>query len=114
MPRATKRPALAQSALSLEPTFSPEETGAHLGLGHNAIAELIAFGRQYGAKLHPTRGGLYPTFLSGRLRRVQLSAINRHKRHMARLAGESPPPATLLVESRPVEVEAAQPEAAHT
>jgi len=94
MPRVAKRADLRGSAV-LEPTFSPAEVGAHLGLGHNAVAELIAFGRKFGAKLHPTRGGLYPTFRGAKLRRIPVSALDRHKRHMAALAGDPVPPATL-------------------
>lgn len=99
MPRVAKRPDLRPSAVELEPTFSPAQVGEHLGLGHNAVAELIAFGRKYGAKLHPKRGGLYPTFRGPKLRRIPLSAIERHKRHMARIHGESEPPATVLVDA---------------
>lgn len=99
MPRATKRPDLRPSILALEPTFSPEEVGAHLGLEANAMAELVRFGRTYGAALHPTRGGLWPTFRGAKLRRIPLSAIDRHKRHMARVSGEAVPPATLLIKA---------------
>lgn len=95
-----KRADLRPSALTLEPTFSPAEVGAHLGLGHNAVAELVAFGRKYGARLHPTRGGLYPTFRGAKLRRIPLSAIDRHKRHMARLHGEDPPPPTVMLDGQ--------------
>jgi hypothetical protein len=107
MPRKRVDLAPAASGLGLEPTFSPAEAGAHLGLGHNAVAELIAFGRSYGSALHPERGGLWPTFLSGRHRRIPLSALDRHKRHLARLNGETPPPPTSLVLVREVQVEAA-------
>lgn len=96
MPRKSSRPSLAPSDVQLEPTFSPAQVGEYLGLGHNAVAELIAFGRKYGAKLHPQRGGLYPTFRGAKLRRIPLSAIERHKRHMARIHGEAEPPATVL------------------
>lgn len=107
MPAALKRPDLRPCGLALEPTFSPAEVGAHLGLGITQMAELIGFGKSYGAKLHPMRGGLHPTFLSGKHRRIPLSAIDRHKRHIARLAGESVPDATRLVSTALVEVEAA-------
>ena len=93
--RITLTPA---SALQLEPTFSPDEVGAHLGLCPRAVAELISFGLTYGNKLHPTRGGLYPTFKGAKLRRIPLSAIDRHKRHMARVNGETEPPATIVHE----------------
>jgi hypothetical protein len=112
MPRVVKRPDLRPSALALEPTFSPEETGAHLGVGATATAELIALGKQFGRELHPTRGGLWPTFLSGKHRRIPLSAIDRHKRHIARINGEAEPAPTLLIETRLVEV--SQPEEAAT
>ena len=93
----TKRVDLRRATVELEPTFSPAQIGAHLGLGHNAVAELVAFGRKYGAKLHPTRGGLYPTFKGAKLRRIPLSALDRHKRHMARINGDAEPPATVVV-----------------
>ncbi len=102
MPRVAKRPDLRPGVLALEPTFSPAEAGAHLGLGPTATAELIALGKEFGAALHPTRGGLHPTFLSGKHRRIPLSAIDRHKRHVAQLHGEAPPPPTRLVEARHV------------
>ena len=108
MPRAAKRPDLRPSALALEPTFSPEETGAHLGIGATATAELIALGKQFGRELHPTRGGLFPTFLSGKHRRIPLSAIDRHKRHIARANGEAEPPPTLLFDARLVEMSPAK------
>lgn len=92
--RVARRSDLRPARAVLEPTFSPAEVGEHLGLGHNAVAELIAFGRKYGAKLHPSRGGLYPTFRGAKLRRIPLSAIDRHKRHMSALAGDPVPPPT--------------------
>ena len=95
---------LKPSGLALEPTFSLEEVGDHLGIEHSALAELVAFGRKYGAKLHPTRGGLYPTFRGPKHRRVPLSALDRHKRHMARVHGEPVPEPTRLIEIRPMEV----------
>jgi len=100
MSRAAKRPDLNPSALRPEPTFSPKEIGAHLGIGHNAVSELIQFGRKYGPKLHPTRGGLYPTFKGAKHRRIPLSALDRHKRHMARINGDPELPATVLIEVR--------------
>lgn len=86
-----------KSTAALEETFSLAETARHLGCGRTAVAELVKLGKEYKAKLHPTRGGLWPTFkVSWKNRRVPLSAIDRHKQHMARLAGEPPPPATIV------------------
>lgn len=87
-------------SVELEPTFSLGQTAQHLGCGRTAVSELVALGKAYKSKLHPTRGGLWPTFkISHKNRRVPLSAIDRHKRHMARLAGEPEPPATLVVQA---------------
>jgi transposase len=70
----------------LEPTYSLEEVATHFGLSKRKIAELVELGRRHGQALHPTRGGLYPTFKpSHKSRRIPLSAIERHKRHMARV-----------------------------
>ena len=91
--------------LCLEPTFSPAEVGDHLGISHTAMQELIAFGVKYGKSLHPTRGGLYPTYKGAKLRRIPLSAIDRHKRHMARLDGIQDVPPTPLVELKYVTAE---------
>jgi hypothetical protein len=96
---------LAPAAFRLEPTFSLTEVGAHLGLGHSAVAELVSFGLKYGAKLHPQRGGLWPTFKGAKARRVPLSAIERHKRHMSRLDGVQDLPPTKLVDVKFAEVE---------
>jgi len=93
----------ARANLSLEPTFSPEEVGKHLGLGATAVQELVNYGLKYKAHLHPTRGGLYPTFKGAKLRRIPLSAIERHKRHMARLDGVQGIPPTPFVEYKYVE-----------
>lgn len=86
-----------KSTAVLEPTFSLEETANHLGCGRTTVAALVKLGKCYKAKLHPQRGGLWPTFkVSHKIRRVPLSAIDRHKQHMARLAGEPLPPSTVL------------------
>ncbi len=70
----------------LEPTYSLAEVAAHFGQSKRQIAELVELGRTYGQKLHPTRGGLYPTFKpSHKSRRIPLSAIERHNRHMAKV-----------------------------
>lgn len=105
MPRVAKRPDLRPGSLELEPTFSPAQVGAHLGLGATQVAELIALGKTHGAKLHPTRGGLWPTFRGAKHRRIPLSALDRHKRHLARVAGETEPPATMLVQTALVSAE---------
>jgi hypothetical protein len=90
-----KRVDLHQAAAALEPTFSPGEVGEFLGLKRTAVFGLIRLGRQYRG-LHPTRGGLYPTFHpTHKTRRIPRSAIERHLRHMARLAGESTEAITL-------------------
>lgn len=70
----------------LEPTFSLDEVAQHFGQSKRQIAELVELGRRHGQALHPTRGGLYPTFKpSHKSRRIPLSAIERHKRHMSRV-----------------------------
>ncbi|MDR1281320.1 MAG: hypothetical protein LBK99_10935 [Opitutaceae bacterium] len=87
---------LKPGASRLPPTFSLREVGEFLGIRNTVLMELVQFGRTYGAKLHPQRGGLYPTFTTGQKRRVPLEAINRHLRHMARVSGENPPPPIVL------------------
>lgn len=70
----------------LEPTYSVDETAQHLGCTRWQVHELIALGTKHGERLHPRRGGLYPTFkTSHRNRRVPLTAIERHKQHMERV-----------------------------
>lgn len=70
----------------LEPTYSLLEVGARLGCGVWQVNELVQLGKDYGENLHPTRGGLWPTFKpSHKSRRVPLSAIQRHEQHMARV-----------------------------
>lgn len=70
----------------LEPTYSLDEVACHFGQSKRQIAELVELGRRHGQALHATRGGLYPTFKpSHKSRRIPLSAIERHKRHMARV-----------------------------
>ena len=93
----------AKADLCLELTFSPAAVGKHLGIGPTAVQELINYGLKYKAHLHPTRGGLYPTHKYAKFRRIPLSAIERHKRHMARLDGIQELPPTLLVECKYVE-----------
>ena len=59
-------------------------------------------GQEYGVRLHPTRGGLWPTFKAGhKCRRITLAAIERHKRHRAKLHGEPEPAATVWSEAPP-------------
>lgn len=70
----------------LEPTYSMEEVAQHFGCNVWQVNQLVRLGRTHGQALHPTRGGLYPTFKpSHKSRRIPLSAIERHKRHMARV-----------------------------
>jgi len=70
----------------LEPTYSVAEVAAHFGCGKWQIQELVRLGMVHGQALHPLRGGFYPTFKpSHKSRRIPLSAIERHKRHMARV-----------------------------
>lgn len=70
----------------LEPTYSLEEAASHFGQSKRQMADLVELGRRHGIALHPTRGGFYPTFKpSHKSRRIPLSAIERHKRHMARV-----------------------------
>jgi hypothetical protein len=70
----------------LEPTYSVDEVAHHFGCGKWQVQELVRLGVLHGQALHPSRGGLYPTFKpSHKSRRIPLSAIERHKRHMARV-----------------------------
>lgn len=74
--------ALARS-LMLEPTFSIDEVASHFGCTKWAVNQLVRYGRAFGARLHPTRGGLWPTFkATHKSRRIPLSAIERHKARM--------------------------------
>ena len=69
----------------LEPTYSLEEVAAHFGQTKWQVAKLVKLGLAHGSALHPTCGGFWPTFKpSHKSRRIPLSAIERHKRHMAR------------------------------
>jgi hypothetical protein len=71
---------------ALEPTYSLEETAERFGCTVWQVNELVQLGKKHGAKLHATRGGLWPTFKpSHKCRRVPLSAIQRHEAHMARV-----------------------------
>lgn len=70
----------------LEPTYSLDEVAAHLGCSKRQVAQLVELGIQHGQALHPTRGGFFPTFKpSHKSRRIPLSALERHLRHMARV-----------------------------
>ena len=70
----------------LETTYSPAEVAKHFGCTVWQIQQLIRLGLRHGRKLHPTRGGLAPTFkTSHKCRRIPESAIERHKQHMARV-----------------------------
>lgn len=70
----------------LEPTFSIAEVAQHFGQEVWQINQLVRLGRRHGVKLHPTRGGLYPTFKpSHKSRRIPRSAIERHLAHMAKV-----------------------------
>jgi hypothetical protein len=70
----------------LEPTYSIEEVAAHLGCQVWQVNQLVRLGLKHGQSLHPTRGGFHPTFKpSHKSRRIPLSAIERHKRHMAKV-----------------------------
>lgn len=68
----------------LEPTYSLAEVAEHFGCSKCQVLKLVQLGHVFGSKLHPVRGGLYPTFKpSHKSRRIPLSAIERHKRHMS-------------------------------
>lgn len=70
----------------LEPTYSLDEVKHRFGCELWQVNELVKLGKKHGADLHPTRGGLFPTFKpSHKSRRVPLSAITRHEAHMARV-----------------------------
>lgn len=71
----------------LEPMYSPAQVAEHFGVSVRYVRKLVELGARYGAELHPTRGGLWPTErLSHKVRRIPLSAIERHKAHQARVA----------------------------
>jgi hypothetical protein len=107
-PRGKRTPSILDPVkLCLEPTFSLAEVGKYLGIENTAMHELIKFGESYGAKLHPARGGLYPTYKGPKHRRIPLSAIQRHLRHMARLGGTTDLPLIKLVEIKYVTAEEA-------
>lgn len=92
--QAAQRLGMSQAQLAeavrgwgLEPTFSPAEVAVHFGCTVWQVMQLVKLGRVHGAALHPTRGGLWPTFkASHKSRRVPLAAVERHKRHMERAA----------------------------
>ncbi len=70
----------------LEETFSAAQVGAHLGLSRSAVDLLRIEGATWGRDLHPSRGGLWPSFRTGeRRRRFSAAAVEAHKRHLARL-----------------------------
>jgi hypothetical protein len=74
----------------LEPTVSLAEVAAHFGCGLWQVSQLVRLGQKYGERLHPSRGGLWPTFkVSHKCRRVPISAIERHKRHMDGATGRA-------------------------
>jgi hypothetical protein len=107
-PRRKRTPSILNPVkLCLEPTFSLAEVGKYLGIKNTVIHELIKFGEDYGAKLHPARGGLYPTYKGLRHRRIPLSAIQRHINHMARLNGTPNMPLVKLVEIKYTTIEEA-------
>ncbi len=84
-------------AVHLEPTFSPAEVAEHFGLSLREVYRLTNYGRRYGADLHPTRGGLWPTYrITHKTVRIPLSALERHKRHIGRVTGITNPPTALV------------------
>lgn len=71
---------------ALEPTYTIAETAQYLRCTPWQINKLVALGKRYGTRLHPTLGGLWPTFKpSHKTRLVPLSAIRGHLQHMARV-----------------------------
>jgi transposase-like protein len=76
---------LGPAAVALEATYSVAEVAEHFGCSAWQVHQLVRLGRAHGARLHPTRGGLWPTFLPSRkCRRIPASAIARHLAHMER------------------------------
>lgn len=70
----------------LEKTVSIEEAAAHLGCGRWQVNEFLKHGARYGRALHPWRGGIFGSFkVSHKCRRITVTAIEAHKRHLARL-----------------------------
>jgi hypothetical protein len=87
---AAKRYDMAPAREQLEPTYSVQEVAEHFGCSEWQVHQLITLGRLHKQRLHPTRGGLYPTFrVSHKCRRIPRSAIERHKRHMDSLSVEA-------------------------
>lgn len=71
---------------ALEPTYSIDEVAQRFGCTAWQISQLVQLGKRYGLQLHPTRGGLCPTYkVSHKCRRIPLSAIHRHEQHMGRV-----------------------------
>lgn len=70
----------------LEPMLTLAEVGEHLRLKSTAVFELVRLGRVHGQRLHPVKGGLWPTYKpSHKTRLVPMGAIERHLRHMGRV-----------------------------
>jgi len=68
--------------------LSPDDLAAAWGVSRWEIYQLIRLGTEHGARLHPERGGLFPTVkLSHKVRRIPLEAVERHLRFMARPRG---------------------------
>lgn len=95
-----KRYILDREGPDLEVTYSTAAVSRHLGVCARKVTQLIAFGERFQG-VHPTRGGLYPTFLATpRARRIPLSAIERHKAHLKRLAEDDVFHAQMRVRAR--------------
>ena len=78
-----------KASAALEPRYTLTESMHLLGCGTTRLHELITLGREYGPRLHPRKGGLWPTYkLSHKCRLIPASAIARHTQHMARVHGE--------------------------
>ncbi len=70
-----------------EPTYSVAEVAQRWGCGVWAVHQKIALGRKHGESLHPTRGGLWPTYKAlHKGRQIPLSAIERHEAFMDKRA----------------------------
>lgn len=72
----------------LERTYSLPQVRELLGVGRTRLHELLKIG-QAQKGLHPTRGGLWPTYkISWKSRRVPEGAIHRYLEHMQRLESD--------------------------
>ena len=87
----------------MKPTISTEEARAQLGIGETELCRLIWLGKKFRG-LHPTQGGLYPTYkLSHKNRRITIEAIHAHMEHKRRLEEDPKWAAQMKAKARTVD-----------